>query len=160
MESAIKNTRVQFPLADGLTKTEVAQMADAAVAQVVSKGNFFQVAEVISAMEEFTDKVRKDPRFVDGLLEELNKFPQGKLTTPSGAKLEACETGVKYDYSHNEAWAELEGQIKELTEKRKAIEDKLKKIPAGKLLVDESTGEAWIGAPKTSKTNYKLTLAK
>ena len=39
-------------------------------------------------------------------------------------------------------------------------EDRLRKIPSGKILVDEETGEVMIGPSKTSKSSYKVTLLK
>ena len=77
-----------------------------------------------------------------------------------GAKVEICETGVKYDFSLNEEWVRLAEAEAAIAEKRKALEERLKKIPAGKSLVDNETGEFLIGPAKSSKTSIKVTLAK
>lgn len=144
---------------EGLTKTKIKELADSSVSIVLEEGNCFEVAEVISSMEDFIKSVRSDERFINYLRDELQKN-NGKLTLPSGAKLEVCETGVTYNYSNNPEWVELETKVKELTEKKKELEEKLKRIPAGKILVDETTGESLVGPAKTSKSNYKLTLPK
>lgn len=144
---------------DGMSKKQIAELADASVSVCLEKGNVLQVAEAISAMAEFVELVRKDERFITAVVEEANKNA-GKLQTNSGAKIEVCETGTRYDYTANPDWVELMCEEKAIADKRKALEEKLKKIPAGKLLVDEESGETLIGAPKTSKTNYKLTLSK
>jgi hypothetical protein len=143
-----------------MKKSEVILMAESAVTSVIDKGNFFQVAEVIAAMSDFCEKVRKDQRFMEGIRAELQKYPKAKFTAASGAVLEAAETGTKYDYSQNPKWVELKNQEDEISEKRKEIEDILKTIPAGKVLVDEETGESLIGPAKTSTSSFKVTLAK
>jgi hypothetical protein len=146
-------------ISTGLTKSQIKEMAETAIQSVLERGNVTQVAEALSAMDEFKDLVRKDDRFIDAVVEEVGKNG-GKASTPSGARIEVCETGVRYDYSANPGWVELELQLKAIEKKKKELEDKIKKIPAGKILVDEETGESLCGAPKSSKTNYKLTLQK
>ena len=81
-------------------------------------------------------------------------------TVIGGTTVKVQEAGVKYDYSANQAWIDLDKQIKALTEQRKAIEEVVKKIPAGKVIVDEATGETWQGANKTSTTTAVVRLAK
>jgi len=54
----------------------------------------------------------------------------------------------------------LEQQINNLIEERKKLEESLRKIPTGKTLVDDETGEVFIGPPKSSKSSYKVTLSK
>lgn len=85
----------------------------------------------------------------------------GNGTTLYGAKVEVAESGVKYDYSANEQWSELESQIKPLKEAQKAIEDQIKMATkVGKSFVDESTGELISPVTKTSTTTPKITLSK
>lgn len=143
----------------GMSKKQIAELADAAVTVCMEDGNVLQVAEAISAMAEFVDLVRKDERLIAAVVEEVSKH-SGKLQTSSGAKLEVCETGVTYNYSENPEWVELKSAEKEISDRRKAVEDVLKKIQPGKMLVDPETGQSLVGPSKSSKTNYKLTLAK
>lgn len=144
---------------EGLTKREVAELADKSVSNVLEQGNVFQVAEALAAMEEFVKNVRKDERFVEFLREELTKH-RGRLTTNSGARIEVCEAGVSYDYSGNGEWRELDQQIKMLTDQRKAVEENLRKLAPGRVAVDPETGEVIEGPVKSSKSTYRITLSK
>ena len=85
----------------------------------------------------------------------------GNSTTLYGAKVEVAESGVKYDYSTNEQWKELESKIKPLKEAQKSIEEQIKMATkVGKSFVDESTGELISPVTKTSTTTPKITLSK
>jgi predicted heme/steroid binding protein len=144
---------------EGLTKKQIAELAVQSVENLLEEGNVFQVAEALAAMEEFTKAVRKNESYVDFLREELIKH-NGRLTTTSGARIEICEAGVSYDYSQSGEWREIEEQIKFLQEKRKAVEEKLRKIAPGRMAVDPETGEVIEGAFKSSKSTYRITLAR
>lgn len=147
-------------IGEGLTKKQIEQLATLSVEDVRERGNVFQVAEAISCIEQFARAVKGDERFVEYLRDELLKN-KGRITTASGARIEACETGTSYDYSLHEEWCKLNKEIESLTEKRKALEDKLKKIPAGLALVDPDGGEMLlIGPARSSKSSYKVTLAR
>jgi hypothetical protein len=146
-------------ISEGLSKKQIADLAEQSVSNVLEEGNVFQVAEALAAMEEFVKNVRKDERFVEFLRDELNKN-RGRLITNSGARIEACEAGVMYDYSGNGEWRELDQQIKILTDQRKAVEEKLRKLVPGRMAVDPETGEVLEGALKTSKSTYRITLSR
>ncbi|HYK55526.1 MAG TPA: hypothetical protein VEV15_03540 [Flavisolibacter sp.] len=144
---------------EGLTKKQIAELAIQSVENVLEEGNVFEVAEALAAMEEFTKAVRKSERYVEFLREELVKH-NGRLITTSGAKIEMCEAGVSYDYSHSAEWSEIEEQIKFLQDKKKEVEEKLRKVAPGRMAVDPETGEVIEGAFKTSKSTYRITLAR
>jgi len=145
---------------EGLTKTQISKLAQQSVENVLEDNTYiFQVAEAIAAMEEFARQVRKDERFVELLRDEIIKH-NGKAATPSGAKLEICEAGVSYDYSQDTSWRSLDQEIQELIEKRKALEEKLRRIAPGKVWVDNETGEVFEGPLKVSKSTYRITLGK
>ena len=144
---------------DGLTKRQVAELADQSVQNVLEEANIFQVAEALAAMDEFVKTIRKDERYIQFLRDELNHH-HGKLVTGSGAKIELCEAAVSYDYSNNGEWRILDEQIQILTDRRKQVEDKLRKIAQGKVVVDTETGEVLEGPIKTSKSTYRITLAR
>jgi hypothetical protein len=143
----------------GLSKREITELADQSVNTVLEEGNVFQVAEALAAMEEFVKNVRKDERFVQFLRDELSKH-HGRLVTNSGAKIELCEAGVSYDYSNNSEWKELDEQIKILSEQRKAVEEKLRRVAPGRMAVDPETGEVIEGPMKSSKSTYRITLSR
>lgn len=144
---------------EGLSKKQIAELADQSVDNVLEEGNVFQVAEALAAMEEFVKSIRKDERFVQFLRDELAKH-HGRLVTTSGAKLELCEAGVSYDYSNNGEWRALDEQIRALTEQRKAVEEKLRSLAPGRMAVDPETGEVAEGPMKASKSTYRITLSR
>jgi hypothetical protein len=144
---------------EGLRKTEIFELAIKSVDNVLEEGNVFKVAEAIAAMEEFVKAVRKDERYIDFLREELIKN-NGRLYTNSGAKIEVCEAAVTYDYSHDATWRMIDEEIKMLQEHKKSREEILRKIAPGRMAVDPETGEVWEGPLKTSKSTYRITLAK
>jgi hypothetical protein len=144
---------------EGLRKKEIFELALKSVDNVLEEGNVFQVAEAIAAMEEFVKAVRKDERYIEFLREELIKN-NGRLYTNSGAKIEVCEAAVAYDYSHDATWRVLDEEIKMLQDKKKSREEILRKIAPGRMAIDPETGEVWEGPLKTSKSTYRITLAK
>lgn len=146
-------------IGEGLTKQQIADLADEIVGQVLEEGNVFQVAEALAAMEEFVKTVRKDERYVQFLRDELVKY-HGRLITASGAKIETCEAGVSYDYSGNAEWRELEAERFEIERRKKALEEKLRLLAPGRVAVDPETGEVLEGPQKTSKSTYRITLAR
>lgn len=144
---------------DGLCKREIIALADRSVSNLLEQGNVFQVAEALAAMEEFVRSVRKDERYVQFLRDELLKH-HDRLVTPSGARIEACEAGVQYDYSQSAEWRELQEEMEHLSARKKSIEERLRSIAPGKMAVDTETGEVMEGAFKTSKSTYRITLAR
>jgi uncharacterized protein YtpQ (UPF0354 family) len=144
---------------EGLRKREIFELATKSVDNVLEEGNVFQVAEAIAAMEEFVKAIRKDERYVEILREELIKN-NGRLYTASGAKIEVCEAAVTYDYSHDATWRMIDDEIKNLLEQRKAREEQLRQLAPGRMAVDPETGEVLEGALKTSRSTYRITLAK
>jgi hypothetical protein len=95
-------------------------------------------------MEQLTkmikDKISKD------VMDELYKHPKQKAEI-NGVQVSEFSS-VKYDYSHLPGWSELDQQIAELTEKRKAIEDHEKTYHKGDLPIKSSTVTFKIQIPK------------
>ena len=143
----------------GLTKSEIATMADQSVSGLLEQGDVFKMAEALASMEEFVRTVRRDERFVQFIRDELSKH-HGMLITHSGAKIELCEAGVTYDYSANAEWRELEEQITELVMKKKSLEERLRGLAPGRMAVDPETGEVIEGAFRSSRSTYRITLSK
>ncbi|RYZ59252.1 MAG: hypothetical protein EOO14_08645 [Chitinophagaceae bacterium] len=144
---------------EGLKKNEIAALADNSVDQLLEDGNVFQVAEALAAMEEFVKTVRKDERYIQFLRDELAKH-HGRLVTASGARIELCEAGVAYDYSGNGEWRELEAERFELERRKKTLEEKLRLLAPGRVAVDPETGEMLEGPQRSSKSTYRITLAR
>lgn len=146
-------------ISNGMSKAQISMLVQQSVDSVMERGNILQMAEVVSVMEEFIKGFRKSERFIDYLRDELIKN-QGSILTKAGARIEICEVGIAYDYSNDLGWVELDQEVKALEAKRKELEDRLKRIPAGKIIVDDESGEAFIGPAKSSKSSYKVTLPK
>jgi len=144
---------------EGLSKKQVAALVNQSVENLLEGGNVAQVAEVLAVMEDFVKGIRKDERFVDLMRNELLKHG-GAMKTASGAKIEACEASTTYDYSENGSWCFLDQKISALAEQKKELEAKLRQIPGGKEVVDEETGEVFTGPLKTSRSTYRITLAR
>ena len=146
-------------IGEGLSKKQIADLADESVGQVLEEGNVFQVAEALAAMEEFVKTVRRDERYIQFLRDELAKH-HGRLVTGSGAKIELCEAAINYDYSANAEWRELEAARFEIERRKKAVEEKLRLLAPGRVAVDPETGEMLEGPQKSSKSTYRITLAR
>ena len=159
MEKHLAQPSTLPSIKEGLSKKQISQLADDAVGTVLEEGNVFGVAEALAAMEEFVKAVRRDERYVQFLRDELAKH-HGRLVTASGAKIEACEAGVSYDYSSNSEWCALEAERFEIERKKKAVEEKLRLLAPGRVAVDPDTGEMLEGPLKTSKSTYRITLAR
>ena len=85
-----------------------------------------------------------------------------KETTMLGAKLEIAESGVKYDYSANQQWQEIEAKLEPLLKEKKTIEERIKMATKiGNSILDEYSGEIIASpVPKISTTILKITLGK
>lgn len=100
------------------------------------------------------DKKLKDQAINDLLLCD------GSKANAFGVDFSIMESGIKYDYSANEKWNELDVQINALKEKQKDIEAFCKSLKASTTTVDEETGEAikWFPPAKSSTTTIKKTI--
>jgi hypothetical protein len=147
----------------GLTKKQIGELALVVVSSIadgeVSGDRILLMAEQLKAVEEFTKTLKENTVFMDAIRTEIGRHPGG-FASPSGAKLEAMEAGVRYDYSVSGKWQQLKQQVDIATASLKAYEDWMKKIPQGQVWPDPETGEAVPAPPKSSTSTYKITLAK
>lgn len=139
-----------------VNKTSIKTLADNIVSEAIENAEPLKVAEGVAVLEKLTKAIREDHRFVNAVVEATNR----QHVTSNGTIIEVTEVGVKYDYSYDEEWADIQYRIDCLIEARKEREAVLKSARQGQEKVDESTGEVFIGANKSSKTSYKITLAK
>ena len=146
-------------LPSGPTKKAIAELSLEVVSNIQEKGNALKAAESLAALDNFIKAVKENKEYKEAVLSELALHGKS-FTFPSGAKIEAVEVGVSYDYSRHPEWVELNNEIILLTEQKKALEEKLKSIGAGKEIVDKETGEIFTGAAKSSTSSYRLTLSK
>jgi len=149
-----------------LTKQNVTEFHQQMRTMILEEGRgMFEYLEAIQFFCKLKDVIHGtegsegDKEFRSAVMDEIKKYGKG-YTTGRGVKFELAETGTKYDYSANPEWDALDKQIKAIQEKKNEIEKRLKMIPAGSALVDESTGETLIGPSKTSKSSFKIILGK
>jgi len=92
---------------------------------------------------------------------ELEKYGK-EGHTALNAKFELAETGVKYDYSADPIWANLDAEIEVLKAKQKEQETFLKALSKPLNETNLESGEIIERIPpvKTSTSSYKITLAK
>jgi len=116
------------------------------VAEQVRDGNVNALGAVIrlNAMETFVKMVKE--KISNEVMDELYKHPKQKAEI-NGVSISEM-TSIKYDYSHLPGWAELDQQIAELTEKRKAIEEHEKTYHKGNLPIKSSSVTFKIQIPK------------
>lgn len=115
-----------------------------------------QMLAFVSKMKLMLDTIEKG--LVDKSINDLNQY-QGKKEA-FGIDFQISEVGVKYDYSENQKWVELNQEIQDLDSKRKEMESFIKGIKSSFTQVDEETGEAikWHPASKSSTTTIKKTI--
>jgi len=116
------------------------------VAEQVRDGNVNALGAVIrlNAMETFVKMVKE--KISNEVMDELYKHPKQKAEI-NGVSISEM-TSIKYDYSHLPGWTELDQQIAELTEKRKAIEEHEKTYHKGNLPIKSSSVTFKIQIPK------------
>lgn len=116
------------------------------VAEQVRDGNINALDAVIrlNAMETFVKMVKE--KISTDVLDELYKHPKQKAEI-NGVSVSEM-TSIKYEYSHLPGWSELDQQIAELTEKKKAIEDHEKTYHKGDLPIKSSSVTFKIQIPK------------
>ena len=116
------------------------------IAEQVEKGaiNPLDVAIRLNSMDTLV-KLTKE-KISNWVMDELGKYPKAKADI-NGVQVSEM-TSIKYDYSHLPGWSELDQQIQELTEKRKAIEDHEKTYHKGDLPIKSSTVTFKINIPK------------
>ncbi|MEI9943530.1 MAG: hypothetical protein WDN26_04855 [Chitinophagaceae bacterium] len=158
-KNAVQSAQLLPTFTKVLSKAEINSLVTTSVEQVIEQGNVLAAAELLSVMDEFITKFRKDPMFIDYVRTELEKY-RGKFQAASGTKIEICEAATKYDFSSNGTWKSIMEQIDILTEERKSIEERLRTIPPGKTIIDAETGEMLQGPAKTSTSTYKVYLVK
>lgn len=146
----------------GLTKKDIAQMVNNSIDHILETGEVLKVAEAVSCMEHFIKGIKDDPRFKDYVREETAKYPKGFVSN-SGAKIECCETGTKYDYSGcgDIEWEMMDAEMKGLKDRIAEREKFLKNLPLEGIDVRFQDQLIHVFPPaKSSTSSFKVTLAK
>lgn len=132
--------------------------------ELIEEGHIDALSVAIQA-KYLTDVLEATKERIRELVcDELHKYAKGEECTKHGATFALKEVAVSYDYSGcgDTQWAEIDNQIKVLTDQRKEREKFLRSIKESMTIVDESTGEIiTINAPiKRSTSTYSITWKK
>ena len=108
------------------TKSQIETAVDS-IYFLVEEGkiNPLQALATLSAFEKAFGDAKKS--IMDFAITEAEKYPT-KTIEMYGASFQLKESGVKYDYSHDDEWNQTNGQIKALTAQLKGRETVLKSI--------------------------------
>jgi hypothetical protein len=160
MEALTQNEQLlQVEIPVKCTKKDIKNLALNIIDNAIEENRVLKTAEGLAVMEKLVKAVREEITFVNAVVDALEQNNR-ILTTANGTIIETVEAGVKYDYSYDAEWNELDQEVKKWTEAKKAREAILKSAKSGIEKVDESTGELIVGANKKSKSTYRITLAK
>lgn len=154
-------TMYQLPVINqSLSKTQLKNLTEVSLNEIMERGNIIDVADLISKMEFFFKELKSKKEYIDYLRSEVEKF--GKVhTTSTGTKIELAEVGTKYDYSNcgDTTLMVLENELKTLEEKIKARQEFLKSLPYGGLEILQGDEIVLLRPPlKTSTSSVKVTL--
>lgn len=147
--------------------------------QITVLNNEIEISDIVNDVVKGIEEGFTDPLEVAAQLkrlEDLHKQLKAKTTgfivdelynsgnaEKLGYKIEKFTTGERLDYSGNEDWKALEDAKKELTERQKPIEVKMKTAyKNGCSLVDDETGEIFTPAKHKSggQDSFKVTKIK
>lgn len=149
-----------YSMLSGFNKEMVGMFYGMVKAAILEGGDtMFRYLETLQLMFKLKEFISDDKELLTFITSEISKHGRDYISE-RGVKFELAEFGTRYDYSLNSEWRELSEKEGDIKAQMRALEDKLKTIPAGKLLVDEQTGETYIGPSKSSKSAYKITLPK
>lgn len=125
-----------------LTKSAAAKMAEGIVSAV--ENGEVEPLQVLAGLT-YLDNVVKDAlaRVREAALQEAEKY--GKQFKAYGVDFAVREIGVKYDYSDNKAWRDLQDNIDLLKAQQKGLETELRMLNQ---------------CAKSSTTNVAVTLPK
>ena len=152
---------VMFPQ----TKSEIKQFADSMIANVLEGlVDPLKTKVQLSALKKAIEEIESNEQFKDCILNEAQKYHKEELKDIHNAKIEIKETGVKYDYLAC-GMPEYElvcNEIETLTQRKKALETRLKTIINEEQYVCTLTGEEVFLKPaaKSSTTTVVITINK
>jgi len=106
----------------------------------------FRIAKHI----EKTNKLLLDKIFPE-LLDVVQVMPKDEMQSLG---ITYSKGAAKYDFSHISEWAKLNGEINNLTEKRKELESKVKNEP----YIDPNTGEFYEQAKVLEYQKSKISI--
>ena len=147
------------------TKSEIKSFAEKMIASVLDGYNDpLKVKVQLAAMKKTIEEIESREEFKTAVMNEAEKFHKQELANIHNAKIEIKETGVKYDYlaCGMPEYEALISEIATLTERKKALETRLKTITKEEEHISPLTGEivTLVPAVKTSTTSIVITINK
>lgn len=111
----------------------------------------------IAKFQHFLKEVEKKVK--DQAIIDLQKYEGGKSNS-HGVEFSIMESGIKYDYSANKVWNDLQYKIDHLRAEQEDIESFCKSLKSTTVTVDPETGESfeWFPPAKSSTTTLKKTI--
>lgn len=157
-----------------LSKTNAQEFHQRMREMILETGyGMFEYLEVLKFFENVNKQVRgdsqskipEDKELIQAVRDELSKYEKGKYLSARGVKFEMAETGTTYDFSgcNDEELNRLEAKVSAAKEELKQRQEFLKTVKSeGLIITDSESGETYTVYPplKTSKSSYKITLAK
>jgi hypothetical protein len=157
-----------------LSKTNAQEFHQKMREMILDTGyGMFEYLEVLKFFENVNKQVKgdsaakvpEDSEFIQAVRDELAKYEKGKYTSNRGVRFELAETGTSYDFSgcNDSELFMLEQQEMAAKNAVKERKEFLKTVkPEGLTIVSPLSGDVETIYPpvKTSKSSYKITLAK
>lgn len=108
------------------SKTEIAKQVEQVTAQV-AEGNInpLRAYGLLSALEKVVSEAKKS--IVELAITEAEKYPEKEIGV-YGAKFQVKEAGVKYDYSSDPQWRDLQNEIDIIRAEQKGRETVLQSL--------------------------------
>lgn len=115
------------------------------------------ISATIAKFQHLLGEIEKKVK--DQALGDLQKYDGGKSNS-HGVEFSIMESGIKYDYSANQVWNDLQDKIEHLRAQQKDIESFCKSLKSATVTVDPETGESfeWFPPAKSSTTTIKKTI--
>ena len=152
-------TDLVFPTGDQIIlmdKSEIAYMAKTFAESMEGMAGL-KSAAAIAKFQLMLAELEKN--FKDATLKEIQQH-QGAKVSAFGIDFSEMESRIKYDYSENEIWNEIQDRIDHLKAQQKDIEAFCKSLKSPLITVDKETGESheWFPPSKSSTTTIKKTI--
>lgn len=152
-------TELVFPTGDQIIlmdKSEIAYRAKTFAESMEGMAGL-KSAAAIAKFQLMLAELEKN--FKETTLNEIRQH-QGSKVSAFGIEFSEMESGVKYDYSANEIWNDIQDRIDQLKAQQKDIEAFCKSLKAPTVTVDPETGESheWFPPSKSSTTTIKKTI--
>lgn len=146
------------------TKTGQKQLAQHIIEQMTNKNNVLEIKSQLVALKNIINEVLDNKDFENTCLDKAMEACLFEPIKTQWATLQVADSATKYDYisSCHPTYLTLLEEEEKIKEKKKAIEEYLKKIRYPEEYISPVTGEITTIFPpkKTSKKILKVTLNK